>query len=149
MPKALLHFSLYSFSQSFHLLLIAIQRIQDFLCFIVHLIYINTSLPILITRPPIIPIAIEITNICPKLKEFVYVMQRTIHISKTYGKESKNLFNIPLSPLYFIYIFYCSFEIKFVQKFHLDNHFTKKEYEPLLKGILIYISYSIITPKIE
>lgn len=137
MPKALLHFSLYSFSQSFHLLLIAIQRIQDFLCFIVHLIYINTSLPILITRPPIIPIAIEITNICPKLKEFVYVMQRTIHISKTSGKESKNFLSISLSPLYFIYIFYCNFEIQFVQKFHLDPHFMKNNKNPFSKEILI------------
>ena len=55
-------------------LLITIKHIQVFLCLIVHLIYVNTSLQILIARPPIIPIAIEITNICPKLKEFVYVM---------------------------------------------------------------------------
>lgn len=50
------------------------QYVQDLLCLIVHLIYVNTSLQILITRPPMIPIAIEITNVCPKLKDFVYVM---------------------------------------------------------------------------
>lgn len=74
MSKVLFRFSFYSFSYSFPLLLIAIQHIQDFLCLIVHLIYMNTSLQILITRPPMIPIAIEITNVCPKLKIFVYVM---------------------------------------------------------------------------
>ena len=50
------------------------QYIQDFLCLIVHLINVNKSVQILRTRPPMIPIAIEITNVCPKLKDFVYVM---------------------------------------------------------------------------
>lgn len=72
--KVLSRFSLYSFSYSFHSLLKTIEHIQVVLCLIDHLIYVNTSLQILIARPPIIPIAIEITNICPKLKEFVYVM---------------------------------------------------------------------------
>lgn len=49
------------------------QYIQDFLCLIVHLINVNKSVQILRTRPPMIPIAIEITNVCPKLKDFVYV----------------------------------------------------------------------------
>jgi len=74
MPKVLSRFSPYSFSDSFHPLLVTIKHSQDFFCSIVHWIKVNKSLHILIIKPPIIPIAIEITNIFPKLKEFVYVM---------------------------------------------------------------------------
>lgn len=55
-------------------LLITIKHIQDFFCLIVHQMKVNKSLHILVIRAPIIPITIEITNICPKLKELVYVM---------------------------------------------------------------------------
>lgn len=74
MSKVLSRFSLYSFSSSFHSLLIAIKHIQGFLCLIVHLMNVNKSVHILIARPPIIPIAIAINNIFPKLREVVYVM---------------------------------------------------------------------------
>ncbi len=55
-------------------LLITIKHIQDFFCLIVHQMKVNKSLHILVISAPIIPITIEITNIWPKLKEFVYVM---------------------------------------------------------------------------
>ena len=79
MSKVLFRFSLYSFYLSFHLLLIVIKHIQDFLCLIAHLMNINTSVQILITRVPMIPIAIEITNICPKLKK-LYMLYRVRYI---------------------------------------------------------------------
>lgn len=84
------------------------QYIQDFLCLIVHLINVNKSVQILRTRPPMIPIAIEITNICTKLRVVVYVMQKTTHTSKTSGKESKNFLNISSTLLCFIYKLYLS-----------------------------------------
>ncbi|AAU18592.1 hypothetical protein BCE33L1662 [Bacillus cereus E33L] len=65
----LLFFLVISFPPS-----IAIKHSQDFLCLIVHFIKANESLHILIIRPPIIPIVIEITNICTKLRVVVYVM---------------------------------------------------------------------------
>ena len=132
MSKVLSRFLLCSFSYSFHPLLVAIKHSQDFLCLIVHLMNVNKSVKILIARPPMIPIAIEITNVCPKLKVVVYVMQRTTHTSKTSGKESKNFLSISSALLCFIYLFYCSFEIKLVQKFHLDPLFKSDPYLHIL-----------------
>jgi len=129
MSKVLFRFSLYSFYLSFHLLLIVIKHIQDFLCLIVHLMNLNTSVQILITRVPMI--AIEITNICPKLKK-LYMLYRVRYIQvEDLVKKSKNILSIS-SPLLMLlnYVSYCNCEIKLVQKCHINPHLTKKNKNP-------------------
>lgn len=100
MSKLLFLFSLYSFYLSFHLLLIVIKHIQDFLCLIAHLMNINTSVQILITRVPMIPIAIEITNICPKLKK-LYMLYRVRYIQVENLVKKAKIFQA------FLHLFLC------------------------------------------